>query len=207
MLKQLLFFLMVMAIAGTYAQTGETPKVIHGIYGSPTPFWEGGYRLDSLGVNAIFVRGSSINGDMMDRAREEGVKVFVEFPSLNGKDYVEKHPEAWAINEQGEQVEAAGWFMGVCPTEPGFRQYREAQLRELLRRYKVDGIWMDYVHWHAQFEGPKPILPETCFCAHCQDAFESAMDIELPVGSIQEKAIGPLHIHRAILNREREHFY
>ena len=71
---------------------------------------------------------------MIDRARSEGLRVFAEFATLNGKNYVEKHPEAWAINEKGEKVEAASWFMGVCPTEPGFRQFRFDQLRELLLR-------------------------------------------------------------------------
>jgi uncharacterized lipoprotein YddW (UPF0748 family) len=37
----------------------------------------------------------------------------------------------------------------------------------LLSRYEVDGIWLDYLHWHAQFESPEPILPETCFCDRC----------------------------------------
>ena len=106
--------------------------------------------------------------------------VFAEFATLNGKNYVEEHPEAWAINEKGEKVQAATWFMGVCPTEPGFRQYRFDQLRNLLLKYDLDGVWMDYVHWHAQFEDPEPILPETCFCDHCLDQFSVYSGIEIP---------------------------
>jgi hypothetical protein len=101
---------------------------------------------------------------------------------------VEAHPEAWAINEKGDKVEAATWFMGVCPTEPGFRQYRFTQLRSLLQEFALDGVWMDYVHWHAQFEDPEPILPETCFCDHCLKEFSRETNIEVPEGSTSDKA-------------------
>lgn len=161
---------------------------IRGVYGNPKPFWDQNLRLNDLGVNAIFVHSGSINQDMIRRARSEGLQVFAEFATLNGKDYVDEHPEAWAINEKGEKVQAASWFMGVCPTEPGFRQYRKDQLRNLLSEFDLDGVWLDYVHWHAQFEEPEPILPETCFCDHCLSKFSNDSEIQIPDGSVSEKA-------------------
>lgn len=168
---------------------------IRGVYGNPKPFWDKELNLNNLGVNAIFVHSGSINHDMVNRARSEGLMVYAEFATLNGKDYVETHPEAWAINEKGEKVQAASWFMGVCPTEPGFRQYRFGQLRDLLLEYDLDGIWMDYVHWHAQFEEPEPILPETCFCNHCLDDFSIDSGIEIPDGITSKKALWILNNH------------
>ncbi len=161
---------------------------IRGIYGHPQPLWNKGYNLSDLGINAIFVHSGSIDDKMMQQAREEGMKIYAEFATLNGKGYVEDNIEAWAVNEKGEHVEAASWFMGVCPTEPGFRQYRYEQLRNLLTEYDIDGVWMDYVHWHAQFEEPEPILPETCFCENCLSAFSADKDIKVPVGSTSQKA-------------------
>ena len=161
---------------------------IRGIYGHPRPLWEKGYTLPELGINAMFVHSGSIDSELMERAKNEGIKVYAEFATLNGKNYIEEHPEAWAINDKGERVEAASWFMGVCPTEPGFRNYRFKQLRKLLNDFDVDGVWMDYVHWHAQFEEPEPILPETCFCDNCLSSFSEEKDIVLPSGSTAEKA-------------------
>ena len=161
---------------------------IRGIYGSPAPFWEKGMNLSDLNVNAIFVHGSSITKEMVGRAKADGLKVFAEFPTLNGKNYVESHPEAWAINEKGEKVEPATWFMGVCPTEPGFRKHRMDKLKAMLRNLNLDGIWMDYVHWHAQFEDPEPILPETCFCDHCLKTFHLASGVTIPEGSKTDQA-------------------
>ena len=103
-------------------QEPEQQIEIRGIYGHPKPLWEKGYTLPDLNVNAVFVHGGSIDSTLMIRAKQEGVKVYAEFATLNGKNYVGEHPEAWAINEKGERVEAASWFMGVCPTEPGFRE-------------------------------------------------------------------------------------
>lgn len=161
---------------------------IRGIYGSPEPFWKKNPRLDQLGVNAIFIHSGSISESMIQRAKAEGLKVYAEFATLNGKHYVEEHTEAWAIDENGNKVEPATWFMGVCPTEPGFRQYRIEELRKLLRKFDLAGIWMDYVHWHAQFEDPEPILPETCFCEHCLKNFQSTSGITVPEGDTPQKA-------------------
>jgi hypothetical protein len=198
--KRVKFNTLIFIILGliTFVSCDQVPnKVveIRGVYGNPKPFWDKGLKLDELGINAIFVHSGSINHEMIDRARSEGLKVFAEFATLNGKNYVDKHPEAWAINEKGEKVKAASWFMGVCPTEPGFREYRFDQLRDLLIEYDLDGVWMDYVHWHAQFEEPEPILPETCFCNHCLDTFSVDSGIEIPKGTISEKAIWILSNH------------
>ena len=173
-------------ISGIQAQ--ERKVEIRGIYGHPKPIWDKGIKLKQLGINSIFVHSGSINKDMITRAKFEGIKVFAEFATLNGKNYVEKHPEAWAINEKGDKVEAASWFMGVCPTEPGFRQYRFDQLKDLLLKFDLDGIWMDYVHWHAQFEDPKPILPETCFCDNCIENFSEFSGVKVPISTTPEKA-------------------
>src|SRR4030095_6232176 len=71
---------------------------IRGIYGSPEPFWKKNLRVDELGVNSVLVHDRSITDSMMTRAKAEGLKVFAEFATLNGKDYVNEHPEAWAVD-------------------------------------------------------------------------------------------------------------
>jgi len=171
------------------SQTEDSKIIeIRGIYGSSNAFWNKGIRLNDLNVNAVFLNWKGINDKLLERSRNEGLKVFAEFPLLNGKDYVEKHPEAWAVDKNGDRIQPASWFMGVCPTESGFRQFRMMELRELLRKYDLDGVWLDYVHWHAQFEEPEPILPETCFCENCISTFESSTGIDVPDLSTKEQA-------------------
>jgi len=169
-------------------QMDSTKIEIRGIYGSPEPFWKKNIRLYQLGVNAVFIHDGSITDSIMARTKAEGLRVFAEFATLNGKQYVDEHTEAWAIDKNGNKAEPATWFMGVCPTEPGFRQHRMNELRKLLKRFNLDGVWMDYLHWHAQFEDPEPILPETCFCEHCLSSFQSASGINVPGESTAKKA-------------------
>jgi hypothetical protein len=156
---------------------------IRGTYGSPNLFWKKGLHLKEYGINAIFVHSGAINEQLMKRALAEGVQVYAEFATLNGKRYVKEHPEAWPINEKGERAAPATWFMGICPTNPDFKKYRMDLLKDLLQKYQISGVWMDYLHWHAQFEDPNPIFPETCFCKNCLDLFQSTANIEIPNGS------------------------
>jgi hypothetical protein len=171
---------------------------IRGVYGHPQQLWDKGYHLSDLGINAVFLHDKSISQDFIKRARKEGAKIFAEFATLNGKGYVENHPEAWAIDSSGKKVEPATWFMGVCPTDPGFRKSRTDALKHLLQQYDIDGVWMDYVHWHAQFEDPDPILPETCFCNKCTEMFQQETKAEVYGKTIPERARFILNNHDAV---------
>src|SRR5713226_740549 len=116
---------------------GRGESWIRGAYSHPKPFWDRDARLDEYGVNAIFVHSGGINEELLERARGEGCKVFAEFATLNGSyhDWVQKHPEAHPIDDSGSPAPKATWFMGVCPTDAAFREFRMTALRELLTRY------------------------------------------------------------------------
>lgn len=168
-------------------QPDEQP-FIKGVYGNPGTLLEAGFAFDKLGLNAIFVRSISLNEELYETAKKQNVAVFVEFPTLLGRNYVEEHPGAWPIDETGNQSPPADWFMGVCPTDPDFKEYRSNQLRNILSHYEVGGIFLDYTHWHAQFETADPILPETCFCDRCTTSFAEEYNLEIPESDIAARA-------------------
>jgi hypothetical protein len=161
---------------------------IKGVYGNPGTLLQAGYAFDSLGMNAVFVRSISLTPEFFQTAKQQGCNVYVEFPTLNGKEYLKEHPDAWPLDETGAPSPAADWFMGICPTHPGFKNHRIDELKTILNAYKVDGIFLDYLHWHAQFETPHPILPETCFCNRCLTLFAAYIGQEIPGSSQPEKA-------------------
>jgi len=179
---------MLLVILFSHAAVAQKYVEIKGVYGHPQKFWDAGYRLDELGVNAVFLHHSAISDSFVARARKENQKIYAEFATLNGKGYVEQHAEAWAIDNHGNRVEQAGWFMGVCPADTGFLNYRLNELATLLQRYDIDGVWLDYLHWHAQFEDPEPILPETCFNNNCINRFQRETGISIPGATANEKA-------------------
>lgn len=189
-MKTVLLFLVILLVFSCHTSSPQKSEeeFIKGVYGNPGTLLKAGYSFDSLGMNAVFVRSGSLNREFYETSKRQGVKVFVEFPTLNGKEYLTDHPEAWPIDEKGEKSPPADWFMGICPTHLGFKEFRSEQLKEILHEYKVDGVFLDYVHWHAQFETPEPILPETCFCDRCTGAFAVSIDTLIPGETIPQKA-------------------
>jgi hypothetical protein len=185
-MRILLLLLVVFASNSSMAQV-DLP-FIRGVYGDPEVLLRQGHDFRELGINAVFARLGSVNSNLIEAAGRDGVRVFAEFPTLNGKEYLAQHPEAWPIDRHGMRSEPADWFMGICPTDPGFRADRKAVLGQFLRDFRVDGIWLDYLHWHAQFETPEPILPETCFCDRCIGLFSTSCGCRVPEGNTVEKA-------------------
>jgi hypothetical protein len=164
------------------------PILIRGTYATPRPFWDRGARLDEHGINAIFVHDKDIDAAMMKRARAEGAKVFAEFGTLNGNYGLREYPDAHPIDETGKPAPRATWFMGVCPTHRKFRESRMKALRQLLEEHDVDGVWIDYLHWHAQFEDPYPVLVKTCFCDSCLTAFQQTAGVKVPGATVPLRA-------------------
>ena len=62
------------------------------------------------------------------------------------------------------------------------------ELREMLENLPLDGVWMDYLHWHAQFEDPYPVFIKTCFNESCLAAFEEWSGVAPEGADVPEKA-------------------
>jgi hypothetical protein len=169
--------------------------ITKGIYGDPRVLLNKGYSLTELGINSLFVHKGSITPQLIEDAHQQNIKVYAEFPLLKGKEFLERNNSAWPIDSGGHRSPQADWFMGICPSNPDFRRYREEQLHDLLSTLSVDGVWLDYVHWHAQFETSDPILPETCFCEYCLNDFSTYSQLKLPEGDTPAKASWILKEH------------
>jgi hypothetical protein len=183
-------FLVALLLLASAAPAEERREPVHGVYGHPKAFWETGAKLDEYGVNAVFVHGGAIDDALVERARAEGCKVYAEFATLNGgyEKWVEKHPDAHPIDDEGNPARKATWFMGVCPTNKEFRAFRMNALRELLTKYDLDGVFLDYLHWHGQFEDPYPQFIKTCFNDDCLSAFEQHSGVKVQGKTVAEKA-------------------
>ncbi len=152
--------------AAVLAQRGGI--AIRGAYSSPKTFWERGRRLDEYGINALFVGSGAIGEDLIRRARSEGARVYAEFAAWNGSA---APPQALPVDAEGKISPQQTWFQGICPTYEPFLEARLAALEQLVAAHRLDGVFLDYLHWHAQFEDPAPGLPETCFNASCLERF------------------------------------
>ena len=191
--------------SSSLAQTSKKIQ-IRGAYGSPKTFWEKGKRLNDYGINALFVHSGSIDDALLRRARDEGAKVFAEFATFNGEGWltrregeqehrIEEHADAWPIDASGQPSPRQKWFLGVCPTNKAFVDAKLAALKQLVTTHRLDGVWLDYMHWHAQFEDPKPLLPETCFNESCVSEFQERAQLSVKGSKPEEWARDILRRH------------
>jgi hypothetical protein len=196
-----------------HALSGKQVK-IRGAYSSPESFWKKGARLDDYGINAIFVHSGSLRREMIERVRSEGAQVFAEFPTLNGSGWltrhdgeqevpVAEHEAAWPIDQTGQKSPRQTWHLGVCPTNEAFIHARLQALKQLVTTLPLDGVWLDYLHWHAQFEDPRPRLPETCFNESCVRRFQREKGIIVNGAKPEEWARDILKNHEAPWRRWR----
>lgn len=161
---------------------------IRGIYGGiPSFSKEGGTPLKELGVNAIFLHSGSITADKVEYVKAQGVKLYAEFNTLHVSAYLKEHPDAAPVGTDGLVAPPPHDWQGICPTHEAYRQYRMDAFRELLVRFPLDGIWLDYHHSHASWERADPEMPDTCFCKRCLSQFSIDTGVILPDVPIEEK--------------------
>ncbi len=77
---------------------------------------------------------------------------------------LEEHPEYAAVQLDGTPDGAM-----ACPTRPEVRERALAVVEEILTRYDVDGIHLDYVRQAA---------PDTCYCDLCRAEFQALHGVD-----------------------------
>jgi hypothetical protein len=79
--------------------------------------------------------------------------------------------------EKGSRVEET--FRFACPNNPASRRKTVSRLRQLLRRYDFDGLFLDKIRFPSPANGVDEML--SCFCGHCRDA---ALNVDLDLDSV-----------------------
>ena len=167
---------------------GQSRNLVRGIYGgSPVNPGEVG-KLSDYGVNAVFVGSGGISQELISLVRAQGGRIFAEFNTMHYARYLESNPDAAPVGSDGKVAPAPEGWQGVCPNHEGYRLNRMNGFRQLVARFDLDGVWLDYHHAHASWERAEPLLPDTCFCPRCLDAFSKATRVTLPAGSVEETA-------------------
>ncbi len=152
---------------------------IRGIYGGvPTELLDHGTLAD-YGVNAIFMGSGGLSAERLSLLKKQGATVFAEFNTMHVASYVKDHPDAAPIGVDGKVCPPPQGWQGVCPTHPGYRQFRMDAFRNVLSEFEIDGIWLDYHHSHASWERAEPDMPDTCFCQRCVAQFKRQTKIDL----------------------------
>lgn len=197
----------IVAVQGiaTEQEPGARPSVaIRGIYGGvPQEILDSGRSLEAFGVNAVWLGSGSLTPERISLLRSQGVRVFAEFNTLHVASYLKDHPDAAPVGSDGVVSPPPDGWQGICPTHEAYRRSRMAAFRELLERFAVDGVWLDYHHSHASWEQAVPNMPDTCFCDRCLRRFQDDTGVRLPERPTAERAAALLSIHRQRWTRWR----
>jgi hypothetical protein len=156
---------------------------MRGAYSSPQTFWAGGGRFDDYGIGALFLHSGRIDAEVLARAGEQGAVVYAEFATFRGDYLLERYPDVAPVGKDGLPAQGTARFLGACPTCPGLVREKWAALRRLVREQAVGGVWLDYLHFHCDFEVPDAALTldETCLCDRCVERFGAATGLR-PAG-------------------------
>jgi len=110
------------------------------------------------------------------------------------------------INWRGEKSHGwGGWsavgsavtetFRFACPNNPVVRAKTLARMRELLRRYPFDGVFLDKIRFPSPANGLEEVA--SCFCRHCQAA-ASVVGLDLDtVRKVIEAKFAGAFVHQA----------
>src|SRR5262249_28273811 len=145
------------------SKTSTTPGC-RGVFGSPQPLWDRGMTLREAGIDAVFVGHGALTDALVARCHQEGARVYAEFGIFQGKKVAEARPELWPIGADGKRLEPEEWYLGLCPNQEAYRQEKLAELREMARKFPVDGVWLDFIRFPCHWEVRAPRLQQSCFC-------------------------------------------
>lgn len=160
---------------------GKVPEPVKAIYGvhrfEGKSDGETAKTLKNLGVNAVFIKPDS---GLIDALHAEAIKVFVEVPIFAGAAYWRSHPDTRPVNAEGKRIEKREWYAGLCPTNPWLRRTKLKEIERILKRFPIDGLWLDFIRFPCHWEVEDPVFEETCFCPHCLREFQEDTGVLIP---------------------------
>jgi hypothetical protein len=139
------------------------------------------YYPTELGHQLSDLKGRDLVQEFIDALRPRGIKAVAYFQPIRDRRTFEENP-AWrqVLNDGSEWVEqpflqqGRGGHHMVCPLGGGGEAALE-QLRELVIRYELDGVWWDRA---GGFRGTAQLYP--CLCQSCQEQFRRETGLEIP---------------------------
>ena len=114
---------------------------------------------------------------LAEEARRVGLKVHAwccVFPEGAGSRLLAEHPEYVARDSNGaELIAGIHKIRWACTSRPEVQDYEFAMYQELLTRFDIDGVHLDYIRYNHPANGQ-----HACFCAYCRETFKQETGAE-----------------------------
>jgi len=137
-----------------------------------------------LGINTVFASPSVFREEFNELAKERRIKTFMILPVFYDPSALEANPNLYAITDKGEKA-IEEWVQFVCPSREDYRKQKIEYIEKLIRELDPDGISLDFIRYFCFWEKVYPdrhpdSIPNTCFCPHCLEKFQSEKQITIP---------------------------
>lgn len=133
-----------------------------------------------LGAKAIFTGYESliVNRDLIGKLKNRGIKVYAEVGLFVGEEWWQKCPDSRPFSQSGKPIEKINWYAGVCPNHLEVRKEKLAEIKSLIGKFDIDGVWLDFIRYPCHWEEVRNReITEYCFCQNCVTGFEKSAKI------------------------------
>jgi uncharacterized lipoprotein YddW (UPF0748 family) len=114
---------------------------------------------------------------LTEEARRVGLSIHpwcCVFPEGEGSRLLQEHPEYVALDPAGAPIIVGNYkIRWACCARPEVQDYELAMYYELMDRYDIDGVHLDYIRYHQGLRGQR-----SCYCAYCRAAFKQETGFE-----------------------------
>jgi hypothetical protein len=139
---------------------------------------------EEMGINTVFASPSVFGEEFNELAKEHTIKTYMILPVFYDPTALEADPDLYAITDQGEKA-IEEWVEFVCPSREAYRKQKIEYIKKLISELDPDGISLDFIRYFSFWEKVYPdrhpdSIPNTCFCPHCLEKFQSEKQIDIP---------------------------
>lgn len=146
------------------------------------PWESGGYLLypGNLAEPYEHLKGKDLLGVLVKKTQAAGLRFVVCFLGLSANTYLTRKQQDWIQRDKEGKV-IGKWhgynFRSMCPNSP-YSEYMYAVACDLLRRYPLDGIYIEGVYMGKGF----------CYCSYCRNVYREMFGGEMPVEELENNA-------------------
>lgn len=124
----------------------------------------------AIGLKLDFVWAKSKNNRLLTSLAKAEIEVYYPVGIFAAQN--EQEISHAAIDRSGALIkEYAGWYTGLCPTDPEIIEKRREEIKQVFRNEFYDGVFLDTIRYPTYWEDKRPEYLDTCYCKRCQKLF------------------------------------
>jgi hypothetical protein len=180
----LLIIVLISILAPGTLYAGAAEPKVRALYGFSKKYFKGKSN-DEIAKWLLEHKFDAVFGGYKDKKLREtfkryGIQVYAEAAIFYSSTEWKRHPETRPINSEGKPIEKIQWYRGLCPNQDRVIKQRLGFIRQLVKKYKVDGVWLDFMRYPCHWVVLEPKLEQTCFCPVCLKKFKKDTGIKHP---------------------------